>query len=95
MPEKLEEIFSKFAKKDKTELYFVELSALVNGNRNTYDPFGLAAQMLEWGITFILIKDENGPSVYKEQIRGVCDGSLFEIIAKQREVINEIKEKSI
>jgi hypothetical protein len=51
--------------------------------------------VLEWGVTFLLVKDENGPNVYKEQIRGIYDGSLFESISRQRESSEEKMEKSI
>ncbi|KAG0563573.1 hypothetical protein M758_8G041200 [Ceratodon purpureus] len=84
VPEKFEELFSKFAKHDKNKLYFDELYALTSANKNAVDPFGWTAEKLEWGITYLLLKDQGG-FVSKEQIRGMYDGSLFETIAKQRE----------
>lgn len=84
VPEKFEELFDKFAKHEKNKLNFSELYALTSANKNAVDPFGWTAEKLEWGITYLLLKDQGG-FVTKEQIRGMYDGSLFETIAKQRE----------
>ena len=40
VPQKFEELFSKYAKTDKSRLHFNELYAMTNANRNAYDPFG-------------------------------------------------------
>jgi peroxygenase len=40
VPEKFEEIFTKFAKTEPLRLSSEEVSALVQANRNAYDPFG-------------------------------------------------------
>lgn len=84
VPEKFEELFDKFAKHEKNKLNLGELYALTSANKNAVDPFGWTAEKLEWGITYLLLKDQGG-FVTKEQIRGMYDGSLFETIAKQRE----------
>jgi peroxygenase len=84
VPEKFEELFSKFARHDKSKLYFGELYELTSANRNAVDPFGWTAEKLEWGIFYLLLKDQGG-FVTKEQVRGMFDGSLFEAISKQRE----------
>ena len=83
MPQKFEELFTKFAKSDKNKLHLGELYALTSANKNAVDPFGWTAEKLEWGITYLLLKDQG--YVSKEQVRGMYDGSLFETIAKQRE----------
>lgn len=40
MPSKFEEIFSKFAKTEKTRMTFWELMERTAANRNAVDPFG-------------------------------------------------------
>lgn len=92
VPEKFEALFQKFAKSDKNKLLFDELYALTSANKNAVDPFGWTAEKLEWGITYLLLKDQGG-YVTKEQIRGMYDGSLFETIAKQREQSKIHKKK--
>ena len=81
VPEKFEELFSKFARGDKKRLNFWELLELTNSQMNAYDFFGWNAEKLEWLITYLLIKDAEG-FVSKEHIRGMYDGSLFQTMAK-------------
>jgi peroxygenase len=81
VPEKFEELFSKFAKGDKTRLTFWELLELTKSQMNAHDVFGRTAEKLEWLITYQLIKDAEG-LVSKDHIRGVYDGSLFQTMAK-------------
>jgi peroxygenase len=40
VPEKFEELFTKFAKTEKSRLSFNELLAMTEANRNAVDPFG-------------------------------------------------------
>lgn len=92
MPEKFEELFSKFSKTDKTQLQFDELLALTNANMNAYDLFGWLAEKLEWLITYLLIRNDDG-CVSKEHIRGMYDGSLFPTLAKlQRNKVQKTKK---
>lgn len=44
----------------------------------------MIAEKLEWGITYVLLKDRE-EFVSKESIRGMFDGSIFENIAKKIE----------
>lgn len=81
VPEKFEELFSKFAKGEKAKLSFWELLEMTNSQLNAFDFFGWTAEKLEWFITYLLIKDAEG-LVSKEHIRGVYDGSLFQTMAK-------------
>jgi len=92
VPQKFEELFSKYAKTDKSRLHFNELYAMTNANRNAYDPFGWTAEKLEWGITYLLLKDREG-FVSKELIRGMFDGSIFETMAKKVEAQKMQKKK--
>lgn len=92
VPEKFEELFSKFSKTDRSRLRYDELYSLTSANKNAYDPFGWTAEKLEWGITYLLLKDKDG-FVSKEQIRGMYDGSIFETIERQRELSKMQKKK--
>jgi peroxygenase len=92
VPMKFEELFSKYAKTDKNKLHFDELYALTSANKNAVDPFGWTAEKLEWGITYLLLKDQGG-FVSREQVRGMYDGSLFATIEKQRQQSKIHKKK--
>ncbi|CAK9206912.1 hypothetical protein BDL97_15G078600 [Sphagnum fallax] len=84
VPEKFEEIFTKFAKTEPLRLSSEEVSALVQANRNAYDPFGSNAANLEWSLAYSLLKDKDG-FLTKEAIRGVYDGSIFYEIERKRQ----------
>ncbi|KAI9092842.1 Caleosin related protein-domain-containing protein [Phlyctochytrium arcticum] len=79
IPQKFEELFSKFDKGDKKGLSFRDLISLNREFRNVFDFFGYFANIFEWGTLYLLCKDENG-LVSKEKIRRVYDGTLFYMI---------------
>jgi len=83
VPSKFEEIFSKYARTSPDRLNYSELWAMTEGNRNANDPFGWIAAKVEWTLLYILAKDGRG-CLPKEAVRGVYDGSLFEVCEKQR-----------
>lgn len=83
VPAKFEELFSKFDHGQKNALTFFELLELTEANRNVMDPFGWTAEKLEWGLTFLLLKDSKG-FVSKDSIRGMYDGSVFTVLEQQR-----------
>lgn len=79
LPTKFEELFTKFDKEQKGGLNWEDLNVMVHAMANASDPFGWTAMRLEWGLTWLLLKDENG-LVSKEKIRGMYDASIFERI---------------
>jgi peroxygenase len=89
---KFEELFSKFDHGRKGALTFFELLELTEANRNAADPFGWTAEKLEWGLTYLLLKDEHG-LVSKEKIRGMYDGSVFYAIEAERQARAQKKVK--
>nr|GMD26415.1 probable peroxygenase 5 isoform X1 [Ipomoea batatas] len=79
---KFEEIFKKHAKSNANGLTSEELDEMLKANREPKDYKGWVGALSEWKILYLLGKDKNG-ILAKETIRGVYDGSLFEIMAKE------------
>ncbi|ORX94579.1 Caleosin-domain-containing protein [Basidiobolus meristosporus CBS 931.73] len=82
VPQKFEEMFSKYDLNRRNALNFWEMTDMLKGARNAGDPFGWSAAFFEWGALYLLVQTDG--LIHKEQIRKMYDGSLFYDIAQQR-----------
>ncbi|KAL4983048.1 Caleosin related protein-domain-containing protein [Aspergillus falconensis] len=82
VPQHFEDMFAKYDGDQDGALTLRELLNMMHGNRCAADPFGWGAAFFEWVTTWLLIQKEG--KVYKDDLLGVYDGSLFWKIAKAR-----------
>lgn len=59
VPEKFEELFTKYDRRNRKGLDFNEMWELSEANRNIIDPTGWTAEKLEWWATWFIAGDKN------------------------------------
>lgn len=84
VPQKFEELFSKYDRNNKGGLSWDDIQTMVMGNMNINDPVGWTAERLEWWTLWLLCADDRG-IISKEKIRGNYDGSLWYQLAEENE----------
>nr|AEB77763.1 caleosin [Auxenochlorella protothecoides] len=84
VPEKFEEIWSKYDKGNKGALTKHEIWTMIKGQRNIMDPVGWTAAWLEWFVSYLLVARQD-KMMYKDDVRGILDGTIFYQIAQERE----------
>ncbi|KAF1915780.1 Caleosin related protein-domain-containing protein [Ampelomyces quisqualis] len=82
VPQKFEEIFTKFAG-GRGYLTFWEGVGMLRAWRNVNDVVGWGGATFEWGATWLMLWPEDG-RMLKEDIRATFDGSIFYVIAERR-----------
>lgn len=82
IPQHFEDVFAKYDRDHDGALTLGELFEMMQGNRCAMDPFGWGAAFFEWGTTWLLLQRDG--RVYKEDLRGVYDGSIFWKIREER-----------
>ncbi|KAG0489183.1 hypothetical protein HPP92_007994 [Vanilla planifolia] len=82
-PAKFDAIFSKYATTYGNALTADELSTMLKANHNFADFIGRIMAFFEWQLLYFIAKDEKG-LLHQEAIRGLFDGSLFELLEKKR-----------
>ncbi|KAK3347420.1 Caleosin related protein-domain-containing protein [Neurospora tetraspora] len=75
VPQAFEDMFSKWDKGGKGALSAGELWNMIAANRLVVDPFGWAASVFEFGVTWLLVQQDG--KVDKEDLRRIYDGSMF------------------
>ncbi|KIZ07200.1 hypothetical protein MNEG_0751 [Monoraphidium neglectum] len=84
VPEKYEELFSKYDRDNKGGLNWNDIQEMIKGNMNIVDPVGWTAERLEWWALWLLCADDDGV-ISREKIRAQYDGSLWYILAEENE----------
>ncbi|CAG8497664.1 8124_t:CDS:2 [Funneliformis caledonium] len=76
IPEKFEEIFSKYDRNNKGGLNFSDIAHMIYVNANVFDFFGWFSTILEWGTLYLLCAG-NKRMISKEDVRTCYDVSYF------------------
>lgn len=85
VPEKFEEVWSKYDKQKKGALTLKEIQHMIKGNANIMDPVGWTAEWLEWNVSYYLAAKDTprGKVLTKDDARGIIDGTLFFKMARE------------
>nr|BAQ55595.1 caleosin [Chlorella vulgaris] len=96
VPQKFEEIFSKYDHGGKGGLTLSEVNEMIRGNRNIMDPVGWVAGWLEWNTSFYLIAKDTprGRLLLKDDMRAIIDGTIFYRLAREVEE-GRLKQKQV
>ncbi|PSC73727.1 caleosin CLO3-2 isoform B [Micractinium conductrix] len=87
VPQKFEELFSKYDKGNKGGLSFQDVQDMVRGNRNIMDPTGWIAGWLEWNVSYYMAAKDTprGRLLLKDDVRRIIDGTIFYAVAREVE----------
>eukprot|EP00877_Chromochloris_zofingiensis_P013611 jgi/Chrzof1/8503/Cz03g13150.t1 len=94
VPEKFEELFTKYDREAKGGLSWNDIQNLILGNMNIMDPVGWIAERLEWWTLYFLVRDDNGV-VSKEKVRANYDGSLWYLLADENEKREQARQEAL
>ncbi|KAJ3180012.1 hypothetical protein HDU87_002235 [Geranomyces variabilis] len=83
LPQRFEEIFSKYDRGHKGGLSFGDIMAMQRQIANVMDFFGFFASKFEFITLWLLVKNDQG-LILKEDVRRMYDGTLFYHVEKQR-----------
>lgn len=83
IPQKFEEIFSKWDKDNDEKLSLADILQLNTDLARAYDFFGWFFSMFRWFLVWLLCANDVG-LISREQLRAIYDGSLFYTIEKNR-----------
>ncbi|KAJ3370649.1 hypothetical protein GGF31_003963 [Allomyces arbusculus] len=97
VPEKFEEMWTKYAKTSPEFMTARELFQMTEAMRNAVDPYGWFAAKFEWG-TLLLLVGERHPAtgelvVTRDHLRGQFDGTLFYRIEEERTKLAQERAK--
>ncbi|PSC73699.1 inactive purple acid phosphatase 27 [Micractinium conductrix] len=87
VPQKFEEIFSKYDRGRKGGLSQSDIQDMIQGNRNIWDFTGWAAGWLEWNVSYYMAAKDtpHGRLLLKDDVRGIIDGTIFHNVARDVE----------
>ncbi|KAJ0277045.1 hypothetical protein CBS470a_010485 [Colletotrichum nupharicola] len=89
--QKFEDIFAKYAE-GRDYMTIGDIFAMLKGNRVILDPVGWGGAFFEWMATYIMLWPADG-RMWKEDVRGIYDGSLFYTIAARRSQKKDVQSK--
>ncbi|KAJ0337045.1 hypothetical protein KNSL1_013055 [Colletotrichum chrysophilum] len=89
--QKFEDIFAKYAE-GRDYMTIGDIFAMLKGNRVILDPVGWGGAFFEWMATYIMLWPADG-RIWKEDVRGIYDGSLFYTIAARRSQKKDVQSK--
>lgn len=83
IPAKFEDIFSKFGDARLGGIRWRGVLQMLWRQRSIFDPVGMTAAFLEWGGLYWVAADHEEGVLYKEDVRAMFDGTLWEKLAQR------------